>query len=97
MHRTAIVSDEHSCELQQGRVGKTTDVDDVTWLRGRGRVLSQALGYLRDYRDTGAALAPGTSKVMTVHLPVGHYALVCNLPGHYAAGMHQDFWVTPAA
>ena len=33
------------------------DVDDVTWLRGRGRVLSQALGYLRDYRDTGAALA----------------------------------------
>ena len=33
------------------------DVDDVTWLRGRGRVLSQALGYLRDYRDTGPALA----------------------------------------
>jgi len=33
------------------------DVDDVTWLRGRGRVLSQALGYLRDYRDTNPALA----------------------------------------
>jgi uncharacterized cupredoxin-like copper-binding protein len=26
----------------------------------------------------------------------GHYAIVCNLNGHYAAGMHQDFWVTPA-
>jgi aminoglycoside phosphotransferase (APT) family kinase protein len=33
------------------------DVDDVTWLRGRGRVLSQALGYLRDYRDTNPAPA----------------------------------------
>ncbi|HET9169365.1 MAG TPA: aminoglycoside phosphotransferase family protein [Actinospica sp.] len=33
------------------------DVDDATWLRGRGRVLSQALGYLRDYQDTNPALA----------------------------------------
>ena len=33
------------------------DVDDVTWLRGRGRVLSQALGYLRDYRGINPALA----------------------------------------
>ncbi len=33
------------------------DVDDATWLRGRGRVLSQALGYLRDYRDTKPTLA----------------------------------------
>jgi uncharacterized cupredoxin-like copper-binding protein len=24
----------------------------------------------------------------------GHYAIVCNLNGHYAAGMHQDFWST---
>ena len=33
------------------------DVDDVTWLRGRGRVLSRALGYSRDYKDTNPALA----------------------------------------
>lgn len=33
------------------------DVDDATWLRGRGRMLSQALGYLRDYRDTNPTLA----------------------------------------
>jgi aminoglycoside phosphotransferase (APT) family kinase protein len=32
------------------------DVDDATWLRGRGRVLSQALGYLREHRDTSPAL-----------------------------------------
>jgi aminoglycoside phosphotransferase (APT) family kinase protein len=33
------------------------DVDDATWLRGRGRVLSQALGYVRYFRDTNPALA----------------------------------------
>jgi uncharacterized cupredoxin-like copper-binding protein len=38
----------------------------------------------------------GTSQMLTLDLAPGHYAVVCNLPGHYAAGMHQDFWVTPA-
>jgi uncharacterized cupredoxin-like copper-binding protein len=37
----------------------------------------------------------GTSQMLTLDLPAGHYAVVCNLKGHYAAGMHQDFWVTP--
>jgi uncharacterized cupredoxin-like copper-binding protein len=26
-------------------------------------------------------------------LKPGHYSLVCNLPGHYMAGMHADFTV----
>jgi uncharacterized cupredoxin-like copper-binding protein len=34
----------------------------------------------------------GTSQLLTIDLKSGHYAVVCNLPGHYAAGMHQDFW-----
>lgn len=34
----------------------TLDVDDATWLRGRGRVLSQALIVLRHFRDTNPAL-----------------------------------------
>jgi uncharacterized cupredoxin-like copper-binding protein len=44
--------------------------------------------------DTGAALPPGTTKVMTVDLKPGHYALMCNLSGHYKAGMHADFWAS---
>jgi uncharacterized cupredoxin-like copper-binding protein len=28
-----------------------------------------------------------------VKLKAGHYALICNLPGHYAAGQHIDFTV----
>jgi uncharacterized cupredoxin-like copper-binding protein len=41
-------------------------------------------------------MKPGTQKMLTIDLPTGHYAVVCNLPGHYAMGMHQDLWVTPA-
>ena len=37
----------------------------------------------------------GTSKMLTIDLSEGHYAVVCNLVGHYAMGMHQDFWATP--
>ncbi len=43
--------------------------------------------------DTGASLPAGTSQLLTVDLKAGHVALVCNLAGHYAAGMHADFWV----
>jgi uncharacterized cupredoxin-like copper-binding protein len=46
--------------------------------------------------DTGAALKPGATQMLTVDMKSGHYAMICNLAGHYAAGMHQDFWVTPA-
>ena len=38
-------------------------------------------------------LAPGESKTASIKLAPGHYVLVCNLPGHYKAGMHADFTV----
>ncbi len=38
--------------------------------------------------------AAGTSSELTVNLPSGSYQLVCNLPGHYKAGMHTTFTVT---
>jgi uncharacterized cupredoxin-like copper-binding protein len=38
-------------------------------------------------------LAPGASKSVTLNLKPGHYALICNLPGHYVAGQHADFTV----
>jgi len=33
-------------------------------------------------------LAPGASVDFTLTLTPGHYVLICNLAGHYAAGMH---------
>ncbi len=42
--------------------------------------------------ETGDVKA-GQTKVLSITLAPGHYAVVCNLPGHYRMGMHQDFTV----
>jgi uncharacterized cupredoxin-like copper-binding protein len=38
-------------------------------------------------------IAPGTSATLQVDLEAGDYAVLCNLPGHYAEGMHATFTV----
>jgi len=43
--------------------------------------------------DSGGDIAPGHSATFSADLPAGHYVAVCNLPAHYAAGMHADFTV----
>jgi uncharacterized cupredoxin-like copper-binding protein len=35
----------------------------------------------------------GTTQTLTIDLKPGHYALVCNLAGHYRMGMFTDFQV----
>jgi uncharacterized cupredoxin-like copper-binding protein len=42
---------------------------------------------------TGDGIAPGASGWVTVTLPPGHYEVVCNLPGHYGAGMYAQLIV----
>jgi uncharacterized cupredoxin-like copper-binding protein len=39
-------------------------------------------------------LNPGQSGSLTVTLAPGKYVLVCNVPGHYGAGMWAEFDVT---
>jgi len=39
-------------------------------------------------------LDPGASGSLTVPLQPGKYLLICNVPGHYAAGMWTEFEVT---
>ena len=48
--------------------------------------------------ETGAVgevgeLKPGQTKKLTLTLKRGHYAVLCNLPGHYQAGQFADFYV----
>lgn len=38
-------------------------------------------------------LTVGASPSLTLDMKSGHYALICALPGHYAAGMYADFEV----
>jgi uncharacterized cupredoxin-like copper-binding protein len=37
---------------------------------------------------------PGHSKTIVLNLRKGHYAVICNDPGHYMAGMHKDLYVS---
>lgn len=36
---------------------------------------------------------PGASKSVTLKLEPGHYVLLCNVPGHFKAGMYKNFIV----
>ncbi len=39
-------------------------------------------------------IPPGQSKTLALKLAAGHYALICNLPGHYKAGQYANFNVS---
>jgi uncharacterized cupredoxin-like copper-binding protein len=36
---------------------------------------------------------PGAAKQVTLNLKPGHYVLLCNVPGHFKAGMYKNFIV----
>lgn len=42
----------------------------------------------------GAGIPAGSASWVTLKLPAGRYELVCNLPNHYADGMHEELDVT---
>jgi uncharacterized cupredoxin-like copper-binding protein len=42
----------------------------------------------------GQGIVPGATSWVTVDLAPGRYELVCNLPGHYAAGMYSQLTVS---
>jgi len=42
---------------------------------------------------SGEGIARRASSWESVTLPAGRYAVVCNLPGHYAAGMYAQLTV----
>jgi uncharacterized cupredoxin-like copper-binding protein len=48
--------------------------------------------------ETGAVgeidgVPPGQARTLNLVLKRGHYALICNLPGHYMTGQFADFYV----
>jgi uncharacterized cupredoxin-like copper-binding protein len=64
------------------------------------RTSKSAAGLLQGGRASEAGnvgeigdLQPGVTKTLRLNLKPGHYALICNLPGHYAAGQRADFVV----
>jgi uncharacterized cupredoxin-like copper-binding protein len=56
-----------------------------------GGVDEGALGHQVMGEIGEAALQPGRTAALTLELPKDDYALICNLPGHYVAGMRSPF------
>jgi uncharacterized cupredoxin-like copper-binding protein len=68
----------------------------ITGFEGEDNRFDEDAKGLTNVGETGdPAMAPGTSLMLTIDMAAGHYAVVCNLAGHYAMGMHQDAWITP--
>ena len=79
------------------RTDQPADSFPITGFEGEPNRFNEDAKGLTNVGETGdPAMKPGTSMMLTIDMAQGHYAIVCNLNGHYAAGMHQDFWVTPA-
>ncbi len=66
----------------------------IVSFEGEANRIDEAAAGVTNVGETGD-MEPGTSKSLTIDMASGHYAVVCNLPGHYGMGMHQDFYVTP--
>ena len=47
-----------------------------------------------DEQSSDYGIAPGTSGWTTLTLPPGRYELICNIAGHYGAGMYAVLDVT---
>ncbi|MBN3786877.1 cupredoxin domain-containing protein [Burkholderia sp. Ac-20353] len=68
-----------------------TDLPDDALPVSKGQVLEHKLRKIGEVED----VAPGKSKRVSFKLAPGRYALICNKPGHYEAGMHVALVVAP--
>jgi uncharacterized cupredoxin-like copper-binding protein len=78
-----IAHDEH--ELVLIRTDRPADALSTT----SGGIRASESGKVDEIDGDG----PGGAKSLTLTLKPGHYALICNLPGHYHRGMHVDLTV----
>lgn len=76
--------------LRAGRAGeRSVGADDRVSEAGSLGEASRSCG-----AGAGDGIAPGTAGWVTLELAPGRYELVCNLAGHYRAGMYAELDVT---
>ncbi len=76
---TAGATAGHRVPAADGKVSETGSLGEASTPCGAG---------------PGSGIPAGSASWTTITLPAGRYELVCNLPNHYADGMHQEFDVT---
>jgi uncharacterized cupredoxin-like copper-binding protein len=70
-----------------------TDLGATQLPRGGDGRVNEDSPKLDSVLDSGSSLQPGEMRLLTASLEPGHYVMVCNLPGHYNAGMRVDITV----
>lgn len=85
VHELVVLPLADGAQVGQRSVGPDGTVDE-----------HGSLGEVSNNGGAGAGdgLRPGGTGWTTLQLQPGHYELVCNLPGHYAAGMYAELLVT---
>lgn len=68
----------------------TDKADKLPTVAGENRVDEDKLTSMGEVSE----LKPGTGGKLSVKLPAGDYLLICNVKGHYMAGMYSPFTVT---
>jgi uncharacterized cupredoxin-like copper-binding protein len=59
----------------------------------KNRELDEESDKISDVMDSGSAMAPGETRLLTATLDPGTYVAVCNLPAHFQLGMRTPFAV----
>jgi uncharacterized cupredoxin-like copper-binding protein len=88
-----FVDRNHGPSAHELVMWKTPDPANRLPLRANHRVNEEA-PELESTIDSGSSLQPGETRILTANLEPGHYVIVCDLPGHYLAGMHVDITVS---
>src|SRR5204862_205623 len=78
------------------KTDKPADSFPITGFAGDPNRIDEHDKGLTNVGDTGVpAMKAAASNVLTTLSLHDALPILCNLNGHYASGMHQDFWVTP--
>ena len=72
-----------------------TNRDPGSFKVSGGRVNEEALEHAADIEEAGeiADVEPGEAKSETFKLTPGKYVMICNVSGHYTAGMYGSITV----
>lgn len=89
--KVTFVVQNASQDMEHEFIVVRTDLglDELPMTEDGTAVEEEGLGELHELEE----LEPGKTDDLVLHLEPGHYVALCNLPGHFAAGMRAEFTV----
>lgn len=85
VHELVVLALPAGQQVGERNIGSDNRIDEIGSLGEASRTCGSG---------AGDGIDPGAIGWVTLSLAQGNYELVCNLPGHYAAGMYTELTVT---